>query len=53
MESSALFTIKMLPPSPDISTVRYYITTLFQVSHVDCVTRAEAYDFVEDDQAHG
>ena len=24
-----------------------------KVSHVDCVTREEAYDFVEDDQAHG
>lgn len=24
-----------------------------QVSHIDCVTREEAHDFVEDDQTHG
>ena len=24
-----------------------------KVSHVECVTREEAYDFVEDDQTHG
>jgi len=24
-----------------------------KVSHVDCVTREEAYDFVEDDTSHG
>jgi len=26
---------------------------LFQVSHVECVTRDVAYDFVEDDTTHG
>ena len=24
-----------------------------KVSHVDCVSRADAYDFVEDDTTHG
>lgn len=27
--------------------------SLFQVSHVECVTREEAHDFVEDDTTHG
>lgn len=29
------------------------ILFLFQVSHIDCVTKEEAADFVEDDTTHG
>jgi len=33
----------------------YYLfkKNIFQVSHVECVTRDVAYDFVEDDTTHG